>query len=470
MIIPATHGLMLLLATLLAALAAEPRAAVAAGKPSSLATAQGTPGGATGVSQSCVVGSYRLRDGTDVDIGASDATHLRWRRRDGTTGALAQAADGTFTGTLGFTGRPDGKRVSFSDCRAGEITFDGVAGRRIAFDVHETTFRGTGVDLAGRLVLPAGGGVVPIVVLVHGSERTSARDFYALQRLFPSDGVGVFVYDKRGTGGSGGTYTHDLLLLAEDAIAAVHEARRLAGPRAGRTGYLGMSQGGWVAPLAATLERVDFVEVAYGLAVSPLDEDREAIALDLTRRGFGAEAVGEAMEIADASAAIIRSGFREGYDRLDAVRARLASKPWFHWVHGNVTFALLATPPAEMREQGPALLAGVSLDYDPMPVLRNLATPQLWVLGEDDLDAPSAETARRLHALAADGHPVTTAVFPHAEHGLFEYETAPDGTRLSTRNPEGYFTMLRDFIRGGTLAGRYGASAVAGPGVTPPSR
>ena len=78
--------------------------------------------------------------------------------------------------------------------------------------------------------------------------------------------IGAFVYDKRGSGGSSGRYTQKFLTLANDAIAALTEARRLAG-----------SQGGWVAPLAAKIEPVDFVVVSFGLAVSPLDEDRAAI-------------------------------------------------------------------------------------------------------------------------------------------------------------------------------------------------
>src|SRR5690242_19571577 len=72
----------------------------------------------------CHIGIYQLRGGGDVDIGSTDGDHLRWRRKDGTTGALSQTADGSWTSTLGWTGRPDVKRVSFSDCSAGRITFD----------------------------------------------------------------------------------------------------------------------------------------------------------------------------------------------------------------------------------------------------------------------------------------------------------------------------------------------------------
>jgi len=408
----------------------------------------------------CHVGIYQLRDGSDVDIGLGDGAHLRWRRKDGTAGELTETKSGDWTSTFGWTGRADGKRVAFAACRAGRIVFDGVAGQRMVFDVSETVFQGAGARLAGRLVMPKGKAKVPVVVLVHGSEHDSARDFYALQRQLPSEGIGVFVYDKRGTGASGGLYTQNYLLLANDLIAATHEAKRLAGDRAGRIGYQAGSQGGWVAPLAAKIEPVDFVIVGFGLAVSPLEEDREAIALDMTRRGYGADVMGKAMQIADATAAILRSDFRDGYDRLAALRTQYANEPWFKQVHGDFSFFLLETPEATLREKGPVMLAGVPADYDPMPVLRNLGTPQLWILGEDDTEAPSAETAQRLRGLIEQGRPITLAMFPHADHGIYEYETKPDGERVSTRNPDGYFAMMRDFIRDGRLANRYGSSTI----------
>jgi len=412
----------------------------------------------------CQVGTYRLSDGRDVDISPDDE-NLEWRMKDGTLGELTPAADGSWSSTLGMTGHPDGKRVSFGDCTAGKIRFDGVEGHRIAFDVFETKFQGAGVTLAGRLVMPKGKAPVPIVVLVHGADRVSALEgsgFFAIQRLFPSAGIGAFVYDKRGTGASAGRFTHDYLTLADDAIAAMREAKRLAGARAQRIGYLGTSQGGWVAPLAAKIEAVDFVMVAYGMAISPLDEDRSCLALDLTRRGYGAGALGKAMEVADATSAVLLSNFREGYDQVEAVRRKYGKEPWFPFLHGNVSFLILERPAAELKELGPTLLPGAPLEYDPMPVLRNLRTPQLWLLGKDDIDAPSAETAARLKALAASGSPITTAMFPGAEHGIYEYEVAPDGTRLWTRQPEGYFRMMVDYARDGRLHGAYGADLISG--------
>jgi pimeloyl-ACP methyl ester carboxylesterase len=64
-----------------------------------------------------------------------------------------------------------------------------------------------------------------LIVLIHGSEDDSAIRFHQLQRLLPAEGVGVFVYDKRGTGFSGGTYTQDFDLLAGDAVVAMRYAQ-----------------------------------------------------------------------------------------------------------------------------------------------------------------------------------------------------------------------------------------------------
>jgi hypothetical protein len=408
----------------------------------------------------CPVGIYQLDNGSKLDIGVSSGNHLRWREENGTTGLLSRDGNHAWTSTLGWTERPDGKRVSF-DCAEGNVSFAGISGKRMPLQVTNVTFRGAGVRLAGRLVMPQGAARVPIVVLVHGAEHASALDFYSLQRQFPADGIGVFVYDKRGTGNSGGRYTQNFLLLADDAIAAVNEARRLAGARAGRIGYQAGSEGGWVAPLAAKIAPVDFVIVGFGLAVSPLDEDREAIAYDMQSQGYGPDVMTKAMQIADASAAILLSDFRTGYDRLDALKSQYDNEPWFKYVHGDVTWALLGWPTEELKEKGPVLFAGVPLQYDPMPVLRNLDAPQLWILGGEDADAPSAETIKRLQALQKAGHSITLAVFPHAEHGIYEYETTAGDKRVDTRNPQGYFAMMRDFILRGRLESRrYGTSRI----------
>jgi uncharacterized protein len=414
-------------------------------------------------SAGCHVGAYRLTDGSVIDIAPSEHETLRWRRLDGTTGALHKKADGTWQSTYGWTDRAEARTVQFGDCASDTLQFDGLAGRRIAFDLADTRFASHGVTLAGRLVLPRGGAQVPIVVLVHGAEHVSAREDYFLQRLLPAEGAGAFVYDKRGTGGSGGEYSQDFSLLADDAVAAMREARRLAGARAGRVGYQGGSQGGWIAPLAAGRAPVDFVVVSFGLAVSVIDEDQQEIALEMSLKGHGPHEIAAAQEIGAAAEQVIASGFTRGFRQFDAVRARYRDEPWYKDVHGNYTWFFLPYSEAQLRAKAKDFRWGTPFYYDPIPTLRALAVPQLWIVGTDDLEAPSAETSRRLRTLQAEGRPITLVTFPHAEHGMTEYEFDAAGERVSTRYAEGYFALMRDFIRDGRVSGSYGAGRITPP-------
>jgi dienelactone hydrolase len=418
------------------------------------------------VAQDCHVGSYRMTDGSVLDIAPSEGETLRWRRFDGTTGALHKTEAGEWKSTYGWTGQPDGKSASFSDCDSGSLNFDGVRGERIVFKVRNTVFSSHDTALAGRLVMPLAESKVPVVVLVHGSEQDSALDTFSLQRMLPAQGVGAFVYDKRGTGRSAGTYTQDFSLLADDAVAAMREARRLAGARLRRIGYHAGSQGGWVAPLAAERAPVDFVIVCFGLAVSVIDEDQEEVEIEMREKGHSPAEIAQALEVAGAAEGVVASGFKEGFRELDAARAKYASAPWYKDLHGNYTYMLLPYSETQLRELGDTQLSWTRttpFHYDPMPVLRTGTVPQLWIVGGEDYEAPSAETSRRIKELIAAGHPFTLASYPDAEHGMTLFEVTADGSRDSTRYAPGYFAMIRDFAREGRLTGTYGNAEVTMP-------
>jgi pimeloyl-ACP methyl ester carboxylesterase len=415
---------------------------------------------AAGNKPDCHIGSYRLSDGRAVDIAPSEGDTLRWRLFTGETGQLHPHKDGLWTSTFGWITRPDGKTVSFSDCARGKITFAKQSGSRIAFDVRDTTFQSGGVKLVGRLVIPKGKGKVPVVVLIHGSETDSALETYALQRMFPAQGIGAFVYDKRGTGLSGGHYTQDFNVLANDAITAMKEAKRLTGPRLGRVGYQGGSEGGWVVPLAANRAHVDFAIVSFGLAVTVLQEDQESVALDMHFNHHSAEDTKKALELARAGEHVVETGGEEGYAAFDALRQKYKPEPWYKDVHGDFLFFVLPLNKAQIDEQAKKLLFHTPFRYEPMPALRASTTPQLWILGSDDLDAPSAETATRIKSLIAGGKDYTLAVYPGAEHGMTEYELNAKGERVSTRYAPGYFQMMADFIRSGRIGERYGNATI----------
>lgn len=406
----------------------------------------------------CHVGAYRLDDGRIIDVGPSEPG-LRWRSFEGETGKLVQV-ENSWRHTRGWTEDADLRSVRFATCQESSITFNGVRGERVRLQVQETVFTSSGEQLHGRLILPPGDEAVPIVVLLHGAERDSAISLEPLQRLLPAAGIGAFVYDKRGTGASDGSYTQDFFLLAGDAVAAQMEARRLAGERTGRVGYHGPSQGGWVAPIAASQSSVDFVIVSFGLAVSVLEEDLEAVRFQMGLKGHDQNSIDRAVEIARAAGRVFESGFTEGVPEFEAVRERYSDKRWYPDVHGNFTGVMLGLSSEELRTLGPQFRWGTPFRYDPELTISALNVPQLWILGGQDIDAPVGETVRRLEALIQRGRPIALAVYPTAEHGLTEFETSPDGQRQSTRYATQYFEMIRDFARDGTIGPSYGEALI----------
>jgi uncharacterized protein len=421
----------------------------------------------------CHAGAWRDARGDVFVLTSTTGGAMRYRLPDGRTGLFHPEAPDVDTGALeGW--RQDGPAVAharFGACD-GNVAFamgdeTPQAARRMALVSEDIRFDSDGLSLRGRLVLPEqADGPVPLAVLVHGSEDYSALDIQPLQYLLPAQGVAVFVYDKRGTGGSEGAYTQDFDLLAADAIAAMDAARRMRPEAFSRVGYVGGSQGGWVAPLAASRSRADYAVALFGLAESPLAEDREQVANDLRAKGHGEDIVARSREVTDATALLMVSGFTRGFDEVAAVRAKYGQEPWFADVRGEFSGEVLGIPGWAprwlVRKVAMRRDVGTSWEYEPLPVLERLEAPQLWVVAAEDREAPPVETLRRIRMLQANGRPIDLAVFPEADHGMLEY-AEHDGERTLLRHPEGYFALLGDWIAQRPLLHRYGRATVEHP-------
>lgn len=386
---------------------------------------------------------------------------LRWTRPDGRTGRIAPRG-AEWISTRGWTEARDGMSAALGACGAGRVRLGSDEFARVALARMDTHFVGAqGVRLAGTLLAPAGAEPVPLVVLVHGSNRESARRYDEMPAMLAGLGVAAFVYDKRGSGGSEGRYTQDFDVLAEDARAALAEARRLLGPRTQSAGYLGRSQGGWIAPLAARDAPADFIVALYGAAYGPLYEDRAEVVQGLAAAGWGEDVQAKGAALSDAAGAIMASRFREGYGALDALRARYRREPWFDDVAGEYTGEMLRYPSWLIALFGPTRNQGTSWRYEPMPTLRALAIPQLWMLARADTEAPIAETHLRLLQLQREGKPIDLAIYPDAEHGMRQL----DGEGRPVGRVPDYYRTLAAWISGRELAGAEaaGAAVIRGP-------
>src|SRR3990167_2305539 len=245
----------------------------------------------------CQPGTYAAPDGDFVvlaELPTIPAPALRYLFRDGRRGATSDGAAPLACGTE-------------------DVMVQGKAWKHVAFHETPATFDSVGTKMTGVLIEPPGAPDAgrPLVVMVHGSERTSPIGGvygYAMA----AQGLSVFVYDKRGTGASDGEYTQNFELLAEDAANALGQARGMAAGRFGRAGFFGGSQGGWVAPLAAARAKADFVAVGFGLVASPIEEDREQMVSEVRAAGLGEEAVTLVNRLSKATSGLLLSDFHTG--------------------------------------------------------------------------------------------------------------------------------------------------------------
>ena len=312
-----------------------------------------------------------------------------------------------------------------------------------------------GAVLVGELLEPTGHGTAPVrplVVMVHGSETEPAIGNHRAY-LLAAQGISVFTYDKRGTGQSSGFYTQNFELRADDAAAAMAHAQNMVRGRFSKAGYWGQSQGAWVAPLAATLSKVDFVAVGFGLIATPIEEDRDQMLLEAPSLRLNDHEKEQIRRLSKATATIVSSHFTSGFETLNALRTEIRDAKWAQKINGEYSGDMLRMSDSDLRRVGRAVFDNLEIiwDYDSKSVLRNMTIPLLWTIAEKDREASTDQTVASLRDFKKQGKPFDAYVFPNTDHGMYEFIEKPDGTRTNTRVTEGYFKLIGDWILGRTV-------------------
>lgn len=261
---------------------------------------------------------------------------------------------------------------------------------KVTGPIQETiTFENGDVTLAGTLDLPAGEGPFPALVTIHGSPPLTRNDRYNLYMsdFFLQHGFAVLRYDKRGVGESTGTYVNpgDWNLvggvsrfaevstakfndLANDAIAGVEYLKTLDYIDPDMIGVIGFSQGGWIAPHAAS--KSDSVAFSVALSGTTATIGQEMYYSDLVEHGETDISLEEASNMA---------------------------RDVFKGAHG----------------------------YDPLLLLEAINVPCLWILGGQDRSIPVPLTIEIIDSLVADqGKDFSYVYYPNMHHGWKDVDTA----------------------------------------------
>ena len=260
------------------------------------------------------------------------------------------------------------------------------------------SFQGSGgVTLHGTILDPADAqGGRSGVVLVSGSGTGLRTETQPDAIAFAQQGLSALIYDKRSVGYS--DLQRNYSQLADDALAAVQTLRAHAGVDPKKVGIWGISEGGWVAPLAAERSTdVAFVIVVGANAISPLQQQTWAVANALHREGVSGSLLNHA-------------------------------EPTMFRLVANVGIY----PEAY---------------YDAAAVLRHVRQPLLGVWGSDDQSTPPGQNPPLFaQALQQGGNThYTFRFFPGASHDI---HPSPDGgvTSLPVLAP-GYAEFVGSWVQ-----------------------
>lgn len=280
------------------------------------------------------------------------------------------------------------------------------------------------VVLAGSVRMPDGHGPFPGVVLLNGS-GSQDRDatiadrpmFAAMASALAGRGIASLRLDDRGVGGSDAVIPDSPHDLANDAAAAL-EALNARPEIAACTGFLGHSEGGLIAFLAADTANPDFIVTLAGMAGTmreTLFEQSEALIL---ASGAGQAAADQNRALQEAMFAVMSDPNVADYPA--AITAALVERGF---------------PEAQAQQQGviwgqPYAIA--SLDLDSADAMAAYDGPVHALFGERDLQVLPEANADRVLSARNGSRTETTVVagvnhlFQAAETGLpNEYALAP---------------------------------------------
>ena len=369
-----------------------------------------------------IAGNYELEPGHHVLIARSQGGLIYVDQDRGRLGALFALDARTLVGgpSLG-AGYPIELRIEVPAAVGQSVDLirwtwrgrEAVGTRRRPYRTETIAFASRDVRLSGTLLLPARQGPMPAVVMVHGSGPSTREALWPWADMYARAGIAVLIHDKRGTGSSTGSWWAATFEdLADDAAAAVRALQARPEIDGRRVGLHGMSQGGWIAPLAARRAGdLAFVIVESAPAMTPVEHERLRVPYQLAADGFSQDVIAHAVSFMDQKFEVARTG--EGWDDLQSAMARGAREGWLSYVN--------APPSLEnLRWNWEHILS-----YDPAPALEALACPILVLYGGLDSIVPARVHRERMQAALerARTRDVTIKVFDWANHAFLHAVT-----------------------------------------------
>ena len=320
-------------------------------------------------------------------------------------------------------------------------TFQASTGSWIASSAEDISVERPDATIAATMLTPEGRRPFPAIVMIHGSgdsdRMTAPYRFwgdYLVQR-----GFAVVLYDKRGNGTSTGNWRSvGFEPRAGDVRALVESLVDHPDIDARSIGLMGVSQGVWVAGIAAKdYPRIAFMDSISGPAVSPGTSDAYAGWVTSRRTGLSHEEADERMRLFLLYLNAMRHPESDAvWDRLMTTVEAAKRKPWFKLRPFD------PGPREEIRDGWYPLV----YDYDPVPTLESVNASVLWIYGANDTQLDPRQSSQVLETLKSAGKDYEIRVFPEADHGIATPMSAEwQGAERMTAAP-GFFEAVDSFL------------------------
>jgi pimeloyl-ACP methyl ester carboxylesterase len=320
---------------------------------------------------------------------------------------------------------------------------DEIIAKRLPADAREVEFTSEDATLAGMLLIPPTPGPHPAIVLLHGSGPLKRYSFGPYTRFFASLGLAVLIYDKRGTGGSTGTFFPRTAFYPEpylrDAVAAVKflKTRRDINPR--QIGVWGTSEGGMLSTQVAAVENVAFAINSSGFVMPLWEQVLYNIEAQLRADGFSAAEVAEAVKFETLAIEVMRTG--NNWDDYQVAQAAVLQTKWWSAYFGS---SKGFSSPEDIRWQWEHVYR-----FDPRPALQAVKCPVLGLFGALDTSTPARRAASNLEngLRAAGNQDVTIRIFEQGNHPLMDARSGGNAEIPSlTRMLPDVFGAIRTWV------------------------
>lgn len=273
---------------------------------------------------------------------------------------------------------------------------------------EEVSFTNGDVALSGTVFAPKSPGPHAAIMMMPGSGDSPRRHLEAYADFFARQGLVALFFDKRGDGQSTGDWKRvGFDALAQDGLAGLRLLQQRTDVDPKRVGFWGISQAGWIMPLAASMapDTVSFIIVTSGATVDVKTEGKFDYIVRLRDAGVSEEDIALADKLLEMDHHVTMTG--EGYTELRTLALQLHGKSWWKLFD----FQLV---PAGARAFS-KLIGG----YDPRPILKQVDAPILWIYGMADKSVePSRSIAILDEITAQTPKPWTIKTFDGANHGI----------------------------------------------------